>query len=1472
MFIGGKYFWLSKIIKMTLRLYKIINVLILFMAAGFLQAKTPDSYTWQQIESVDFGAGANHFSIKAASEGLGGEVQLRLDAADGTVIGHAFFHHTGGSAHFIDYECDLNQMVSGTHDVYMNFLDYVDPVEDKPLNVGEFQFSMIDNSPVSDGDSLHVYNWVEDLDQSPYYEFRVQKVSDLNSGNLADATNWERPFAWFTQCVEKDTPIPYSAYYSRFIGRWSHTYCNFELDGNTPVVVKITRLNKSGAPSGPITSVVPRPARHFDKCEIIDGEVYITISNPGQLALDIDGQLDSRDAPRNVGMPKWGDVAPYANEMEGVHAVTVFANPFIDDKPDPGAANVKKVYPGDPVPEDDGSWETLFFMPGIHKMSVDANGNEREWRKSDVIDINSNRQYYIPGDAIVYGNFNSMDDWGGSIENVRLFGHGTVSGAKIPHWKDWSSALEGLDHSFLRVFEAHGAKNVIVEGITSADQAEHGIYIYGKDDGPANYLKWTKIITWRVNNDGTVLSGKSYAEDCFIRHQDDAVYVEGAGMKRCVLWTDVNGQPIRGSWISERRSGAYPGDLPTVLNYDNLDVIYARGVFHKNSVINGGSSVEDTYSDGVMNTGQHMLYSNIDVPDSNPVRVLFGITTDAEEARALKGMRFQNINYRSERAFNDGGVGSEQFHANELKGNANDDLRYFVFDNVHINGKQMDLDLMNNPEYFDAGYVSDFTFRLRDTISSNGNVLTTTVTNGVITAEETGNPGEVTLSVTTKEGYVFNGWSGDLSGSQNPVTINVDRDMAITASIDVFKYDLNVVSDNGNVTLDPAGGSYMPGTMVTLSAKGNAGYGFESWSGDLSGNENNVTIAMDSDKNVTANYKTIETFDLTIDTKYGSVVLDPPGGSYNIGTQVSLTANPDLGYIFSGWGGDLSGNQASETITMDEDKTVNTRFVFAGSGGSADIALNCGGAQYTTVNDVIFEPSSQGGSYSTDSSIEGTEDGELYQTESFGGSLSYDFELMNGPYEVKLKFAEIFHKDSGKRVFDVSIEGEVVLDNFDIVAETGSRYIALDKTFIVTIVDGVLNISMTKVVDNAKISAIQITSLPVEVEEYKLSTSATNGSITIDPEGEEGYPAGSLVSLQAVPEAGYTFIGWSGDHTGFENPADVYMEGNKNVEALFETIRNYTLTTNVTNGEISLSPDGGEYNQLEEVEISVTPNEGYKFVEWQGDLSGSDNPGTIIMNTDKAVTASIVEIPTFTLAVSGENGSVSVDPEKDNYLEGESVSLTATPNEGYRFTGWSGDLSGTENPTTIIMDTNKEVTALIEAIPAYTLTVEAVNGSVRLKPDKDEYQEGEEVTITAVADEGVRFTGWSGSLIDTLNPATLVMDGNKFITALFEKKNGIGDVLANAKRSRLLKNYPNPFYDTTTIPYHLSKTEHVRISIHNMIGQEVAVLVDGKKTGGKHKVIWNPQQNYGKSLPQGFYVCRFEAGGYVQITKLILAK
>jgi hypothetical protein len=128
-------------------------------------------------------------------------------------------------------------------------------------------------------------------------------------------------------------------------------------------------------------------------------------------------------------------------------------------------------------------------------------------------------------------------------------------------------------------------------------------------------------------------------------------------------------------------------------------------------------------------------------------------------------------------------------------------------------------------------------------------------------------------------------------------------------------------------------------------------------------------------------------------------------------------------------------------------------------------------------------------------------------------------------------------------------------------------------------------------------------------------------------------------------------------------------------------------------GQVSLSPSYDDYSKGTQVSLTVTPSAEYEFVSWSGDASGESPTVTVIMDSDKEVTANFRVIQyALTAAVSPPEGG-RVSPSSGTYDSGDSVSLTAAPSAEYEFVSWSGDASGESPTVTVTMDSDKEVTA-----------------------------------------------------------------------------------------------------------------------------------------------------------------------------------
>jgi hypothetical protein len=88
----------------------------------------------------------------------------------------------------------------------------------------------------------------------------------------------------------------------------------------------------------------------------------------------------------------------------------------------------------------------------------------------------------------------------------------------------------------------------------------------------------------------------------------------------------------------------------------------------------------------------------------------------------------------------------------------------------------------------------------------------------------------------------------------------------------------------------------------------------------------------------------------------------------------------------------------------------------------------------------------------------------------------------------------------------------------------------------------------------------------------------------------------------------------------------------------------------------------------------------------------------------------------------------------------------------------------------------------------------------------------------------------------------------------------------------LSQNYPNPFNPSTSIRFSVPEPANVRISVYNMLGQEVRTLFAGQMDRGTRVIEWNGTDNLGRVVPSGTYVYRMTAGSFVQSYKMMLVK
>ena len=144
------------------------------------------------------------------------------------------------------------------------------------------------------------------------------------------------------------------------------------------------------------------------------------------------------------------------------------------------------------------------------------------------------------------------------------------------------------------------------------------------------------------------------------------------------------------------------------------------------------------------------------------------------------------------------------------------------------------------------------------------------------------------------------------------------------------------------------------------------------------------------------------------------------------------------------------------------------------------------------------------------------------------------------------------------------------------------------------------------------------------------------------------------------------------------------------------------------------------------------------------------------------------------------------------------------------------------------------------------------------------YDGNTQVTMTATADSGYTFQGWSGDVTSTDNPLTVTVDAAKNITATFDPVTAIDDEPNVLHHFVLEQNYPNPFNPQTSIRFNLSKTGPVTLKIYDINGALVNTLMQNTlHTAGEHVISWSPS-----NLASGVYFYRLQAEGKTMVKKM----
>jgi uncharacterized repeat protein (TIGR02543 family) len=441
---------------------------------------------------------------------------------------------------------------------------------------------------------------------------------------------------------------------------------------------------------------------------------------------------------------------------------------------------------------------------------------------------------------------------------------------------------------------------------------------------------------------------------------------------------------------------------------------------------------------------------------------------------------------------------------------------------------------------------------------------------------------DVELTATASAGWAFKNWTGDATGTANPVMVHIDGDKTVTANYEEITYTISGNAGVGGATIGFTGG-------VSVTADGSGNYSITvpyNWIGTVTPSKTGYNFTPDH-------------------RDYSNVLADDPGEDYTAAAiTYTISGNAGVGGATIGFTGEVSvtadgsGNY-SITVPYNWIGTVTpskTGYNFTPDHRDySNVLADDPGEDYTAaaITYTISGNAGVGGAaIGFTGGVSVTADG----SGNYSITVPYDWSGTVTPSKTGYSFTPD-HRDYSKVLAD----------------DPGEDYTASLVTYLLT-------------VNKSGTGTGTVTSSPIGID---CGVTCTHS-----------YNLNTVVTLTAAPAAGSTFTGWSDAGCPGTGTCQVTMDAAKGVTATFTAIE-YTLSINSAHGTVVKNPEKATYHYGEDVELTATAGAGWTFMNWTGDATGTVNPVTVHIDGNKTVTANYEAI-TFTISGNAELEGVTI--------------------------------------------------------------------------------------------------------------------------------------------------------------------------------------------------------------------------------------
>ncbi|MCB9250738.1 MAG: hypothetical protein H6613_20465 [Ignavibacteriales bacterium] len=636
---------------------------------------------------------------------------------------------------------------------------------------------------------------------------------------------------------------------------------------------------------------------------------------------------------------------------------------------------------------------------------------------------------------------------------------------------------------------------------------------------------------------------------------------------------------------------------------------------------------------------------------------------------------------------------------------------------------------MNGDKSVTANFVKTYTLTTSINPASGGSI--TGITNGGVYTDGS----TATITAVPATGYNFVNWSGASNSTNATINISMNGDKSVTANF-VKTYTLTTSinpASGGSITGITNGGVYTDGSTATITAVPATGYNFVNWSGASNSTNSTINVLMNGNKSVTANFES-KTYSIIGNAGDVGVTLNWIEGTAQTTTSAANgTYTITVGY---GWSGTVTPTKTGSTFTpanrtynnvisnqtnQDYSPTLITNNISGSTGtGSATLSWTDGTAQTTT--------SAVNGNYTI--------------------AVSYGWSGSVTPSKVGYTFSPTVRNYTNVISAKTSQNFTAALNNYTITGNTGIGNTTLswmdgsaksitslpNGDYTVTLPHGwsgtitptkigytfsPVNRSYTNLTAN-----ITNENYTTTIDEFTISGSTVVEGVTLSWTDGTAKTATSDINGNYIITVPYS---WSGSITpskvGYTFAPVVRTFSNvissKLNQDFTPTLNTYTITGNTGIGSVTLqwtdvtpktlvSGFTGNYS----ITIphgwngTITPvKKGYSFTPSFRTYTNVLSP---LVNQNFTTALNLYTL-SFTKGGLG-NGNVKVNgishtlPYSANFNFNTIVNIQAVPAKGSNFTDWSGDLISVVNPTTITMDTIKNVNANFD-LKSYTVSV-----------------------------------------------------------------------------------------------------------------------------------------------------------------------